>query len=101
MYLFSPNNVQIECVYMNFSLFFRCGCGHCVILPSFERADCICCQEIDEVAAEADRNNVRCITSAQDFDAAILNPVTLYIAWQHFTEKWRQQAKSFGARNNE
>ena len=58
-----------------------------MILPSFERADCICCQEIDEVAAEADRNNVRCITSAQDFDAAILNPVTTYISHGNISRK--------------
>ena len=68
---------------------------------SFSVGDCICCKDIPEVTQEADIKDVQCITLAEDFDAAILNPVTLYIAWQHFTEKWRREARAFGARNNE
>ncbi|XP_041455738.1 uncharacterized protein LOC121432115 [Lytechinus variegatus] len=76
-----------------------CQCGHCEILPSFNVGDCLCCREIAEVAKEGE--GVECITQARDFYPAILNPVTLYIAWQHFTERWRRQARAFGARNNE
>ena len=83
--------------------FYRCTCGCCEILPSFVASDCLCCSEIDVVAGEVDRQGLgsRCITVAADYEAAILNPATLYISWQFFTERWRQQAKSFGARNNE
>ena len=71
------------------------------MLPSFALGDCICCREIEEVTEEAERQDVRCITMAGSFEAAILDPLSLYIGWMHFTEKWRRQARSFQARNNE
>eukprot|EP00057_Strongylocentrotus_purpuratus_P024696 XP_011679170.1 PREDICTED: uncharacterized protein LOC105445373 [Strongylocentrotus purpuratus] len=86
-----PNNTENWC---------KCG-GHCEVLPSFGVGDCICCREIPKVVAEADMQSTLCITQAPSFHPAILDPISLYIAWQHFTEKWRRQARSFAARNNE
>ncbi|XP_041481000.1 uncharacterized protein LOC121428454 [Lytechinus variegatus] len=90
-----PNSTDIWC---------RCG-GFCRVLPSFSVGDCICCREIEEVRFEADFHDDLhvglCITQVPSFDAAILDPVSLFIAWQHFTERWRRQARSFAARNNE
>ena len=84
-----------------FLFLFRCQCGQCQVHHSFDVGDCVCCREIQEVAKEGEANEVDCITQARYFEPAVLNPTTLCIAWQHFTEKWRKPARGFGARNNE
>lgn len=77
-----------------------CG-GHCHVEPSFTAEDCICCREIPEVSSEADDLGSQCLTTIDAFEAAILNPITLYIGWMEYTERWRQASKAFGAQNNE
>lgn len=69
--------------------------------PSFNEGDCVCCQEIAEVKAEADRQGSSCLVDSEEFEPAILNATTLYIGWMEYTDRWRRAAKAFGDRNNE
>ncbi|XP_030844433.1 uncharacterized protein LOC115925172 [Strongylocentrotus purpuratus] len=78
-----------------------CTCGRCRVPPSFNEGDCVCCQEIAEVKAEADRQGSSCLVDSEEFEPAILNATTLYIGWMEYTDRWRRAAKAFGDRNNE
>ena len=99
----SSSSWTVLAIYLTAIFFFcfRYTCGHCRVLPSIDVGDCVCCSEIKEVASEAERLGVECITQAASFNAAVLDPITLYVAWQYFTERWRRQAWSFGGRNND
>ena len=72
-------------------LIYRCQCGHCEVLPSFNVGDCLCCREIPEVATEGNASGIECITQTQDFDPAVLNQAVVF-AREYFAEKWRRQA---------
>ncbi|XP_030849749.1 uncharacterized protein LOC115927707 [Strongylocentrotus purpuratus] len=78
-----------------------CTCGRCRVPPSFNEGDCVCCQELAEVKAEADRQGSSCLVDSEEFEPAILNATTLYIGWMEYTDRWRRAAKAFGDRNNE
>ncbi|XP_063952817.1 uncharacterized protein LOC135153562 [Lytechinus pictus] len=77
-----------------------CG-GHCRVEPSFSAGDSTCCREIPEVSFETDALGVDCLTTTEAFESAILNPISLYIGWMEYTDRWRRAARAFGNRNNE
>ena len=87
--------------FYSFDIQCRCNCGHCEVMPSFNPGDCVCCREIPEVTQETDRYGSACITTTEPFEPAILHPVSLYIGWLDYTDRWRQAAKSHDDRGNE
>nr|XP_054770489.1 uncharacterized protein LOC129278314 [Lytechinus pictus] len=78
-----------------------CTCGCCRIEPSFNAGDHLCCSEVPEVRQVAEEYGATCLTETREFEPAILNPVSLYIGWLEYTERWRRAARSFADRNNE
>ena len=59
---------------------------------------CTCCSEHDKVIAKKVEQNISCITQYPDFDAAILNCLTLEIAYHQFKQEtgergWELQEK--------
>ena len=56
---------------------------------SFKEGDCVCCQEVPEVRAEAEQHGARCLVDTVAFEPAILNAISLYIGWMEYTDRWR------------
>ena len=52
---------------------------------------CTCCSEHDKVIAKKVEQNISCITQYPDFDAVILNCLTLEITYHQFKEETREQ----------
>ena len=46
----------------------------------------------------ADDEDRRCITEIDNFEAAILNPLSLRIAWNIYVQQHRKRARAFNAR---
>ena len=52
---------------------------------------CTCCSEHDKVIAKKVEQNISCITQYPDFDAAILNCLTLEVAYHQFKQEARER----------
>ena len=52
---------------------------------------CTCCSEHDKVIVKKVEQNISCITQYPDFDAAILNCLTLEIAYHQFKQEARKR----------
>ncbi|XP_071952038.1 P2X purinoceptor 7-like [Antedon mediterranea] len=63
-----------------------CGCGNCVVEEMWENR--YCCQEVEKIMDKNKENEHNgCITTHPWFQAAILNPATLQIAyWQYASQ---------------
>ena len=102
-YYYVSNNCRpiLYCFLSIFFIPFRCTCRRCEIMPHFKDFECLCCKEVSETRQYTASSNAACITSIEHFDAAILNPLTLQIAWRNYTAQYRRAAENFNARNNE
>ena len=49
----------------------KCSCGNCIIMPSGE--ECVCCEEIDEVANKTSSVGVDCIILHAGFETVCLD----------------------------
>ena len=52
---------------------------------------CTCCSEHDKVIVKKVEQNISCNTQYPDFDAAILNCLTLEIAYHQFKQEARER----------
>ena len=70
-------------------IFIRCLCVLCSIMDRVSM--CTCCSEHDKVIAKKVEQNISCITHCLVFNAAILNCLTLEIAYHQSKQEARER----------
>jgi hypothetical protein len=84
------------------SLYCRCTCGNCQVLP--KRVECVCCRSIDryrEKLAEVGEgeNEKDCITDHDGFDPVCINQYVLETAWLHYKQQYGRNAYTNGPKH--
>ena len=76
---------------LNIVLYSRCTCGgNCVIMDRISMFTC--CSENFRILEKKQIENVSCITEYPMFEAAILTPLTLDIAYHRFCQEARERS---------
>ena len=72
-------------------IYSRCTCGgSCVIMDRISM--CTCCSENCRILEKRQSENVNCITEYPMFEAAILTPLILDIAYHQFCQEARERS---------
>ena len=72
-------------------IYSRCACGgSCVIMDRISM--CTCCSENSRILEKRQSENVNCITEYPMFEAAILTPLILDIAYHQFCQEARERS---------
>ena len=59
--------------------YFRCHCGHCVIMPT--STECVCCCKVEKMISKMEKTGASCITEYEGFSAVCLNRWVLQTAY--------------------
>ncbi|XP_033103375.1 uncharacterized protein LOC117106132 isoform X1 [Anneissia japonica] len=76
--------------------YFQCTCGNCVVEEMWKNRSC--CQEIEKVMLINNEEPYHngCITTHPWFEPAILNPVTLQIAYWQYVSQYQEPVTKGG-----